>query len=111
MPEAKSAVYRLTPRARADLEEIWVYTADTWSSAQVDRYLAGLAKTFELLADMPEIARERTEFMPPVRLHPHQAHLIVCRVEVDHILVVRVPSGREDWAALISEAGFKNSGM
>jgi plasmid stabilization system protein ParE len=28
----------LTPRARADLKAIWIYTADRWNVAQADRY-------------------------------------------------------------------------
>lgn len=31
--------YRLTPKAEADLEDIWFYTAESWSPAQADRYI------------------------------------------------------------------------
>ena len=53
---------------------------------------------------------ERTEFDPPVRLHPHKAHLIVYRLEADHLLVIRVLHRRSDWTTLIEEAGPEISG-
>ncbi len=59
---------------------------------------------------MPEIARERTEFHPPVRLHPHQAHLIVYQLEDKHLLIIRVLHRRTDWTTFIEEAGLEVSG-
>ncbi|WP_369984046.1 type II toxin-antitoxin system RelE/ParE family toxin [Sinorhizobium fredii] len=56
---------RLTPRARADLEDIWQYTAETWSVEQADRYIESLSGTFEALLAMPEMARERSELPYP----------------------------------------------
>ncbi|WP_354317614.1 type II toxin-antitoxin system RelE/ParE family toxin [Sinorhizobium fredii] len=51
---------RLTPRARADLEDIWQYAAETWSVEQADRYIESLSGTLEGLLAMPEMARERS---------------------------------------------------
>jgi toxin ParE1/3/4 len=34
--------YELTPQALADLEGIWLYSAETWSSGQADRYIDSL---------------------------------------------------------------------
>lgn len=31
--------YSLSPRARADLKDIWTYTADRWTIEQADRYI------------------------------------------------------------------------
>ena len=53
--------------------------------------------TFELLAEHPQIARERPELHAGVRLHPYQSHLIVYAVRDFGILIVRVLHGRQDW--------------
>lgn len=92
---------RLTPAARRDLDAIWDFTAERWSAAQADSYLRGLAGLFQTLAEFPEIARERREITPPVRLHPYRAHLIIYRAEPDHLLVIRVVHGRQDWPVLL----------
>lgn len=42
--------YRLSPRAQADLEEIWLYTFKQWSLEQADRYHRDLIATIEALA-------------------------------------------------------------
>jgi toxin ParE1/3/4 len=52
-----------------------------------------------LLADSPNLARERTELSPPARIHPAGSHVVVYTIENDgSILIARVRHGREDWA-------------
>lgn len=95
--------YRLTPRALDDLEEIWRYTAETWSVGQADRFTDDLARVFETLAALPSLARERPEFDPPVRIHTHERHLIVYVVaEDDQVDIVRLLGGRQDWMAILN---------
>ncbi|PBB64827.1 plasmid stabilization protein ParE [Mesorhizobium sp. WSM4312] len=37
--------------------------------------------------------------IPPMRIHPFKAHLVVYRIEADgHILIVRIRHGHEDWS-------------
>jgi len=62
--------YLLTPAARNDLEDIWLYTVQQWSAEQADRYIDILEDTFDRLLFMPEMARARPEFDPAVRIHP-----------------------------------------
>lgn len=66
--------------------------------AQAERYHARLQRTFELLADNPEMARERPELSPPARIHPCGSHIVIYVVHDDGVLIVRVRHGREDWA-------------
>ncbi len=101
MTGASLTQYRLTPAARDDLEDIWRYGAQTWSPDQAERYMAVLEKTFGLLLEMPEMARERPEFTPPVRLHPSAGHIIVYRIEPDHLAILRVLGGRRDWLSIL----------
>ncbi len=49
------APYRLTPLAQQDLEEIWLYTAKTWSVEQADIYYQLLIETIKKIADKRSI--------------------------------------------------------
>ncbi len=97
--------YDLTPRAVADLEEVWRYGAETWSVAQADLFVDDLVALFQLIASAPEMARERAEFSPPVRIHAHRDQLIVYRVEPDHILIIRILGGATNWQAVLNRMG------
>lgn len=94
---------RFTREARHDLDDIWDYSAERWGADQADRYINGLERAFQSIAEMPEIARERTEFLPPVRIHPSAQHLIVYSINKEIIQIIRVLYGRQNWAALLSQ--------
>ena len=96
--------YRLTPRALGDLDDIWRFSAETWSIKQADRYIDELARIFETIAIMPTLARERNEFTPPVRIHLHESHLIVYTNEADHITILRLLGGQQDWISILKAA-------
>ncbi|WP_248633503.1 type II toxin-antitoxin system RelE/ParE family toxin [Cereibacter changlensis] len=91
----------LSPKAEADLEDVWIYTAERWSSHQADRYIESLAATFDMLLAMPLIARERKELSQPVRLHPTGSHLILYSIEGRDLLIIRILGGRQDWQVLL----------
>ena len=88
---------RLTAAAEEDLLSIFLDGAAHFGDAQAARYHAGLGKAFDLIALNPEMARERRELKPPVRIHPHGSHLIVYLVDAEGVLIVRVRHGHEDW--------------
>jgi toxin ParE1/3/4 len=101
MSSADPARARLSPKAFEDLEDIWRYTAETWSIDQADAYVDELSHVFEVIAAMPAMARERYEFDPPVRIHTHQSHLIIYTVSDDHIKILRLLGGKQDWRAIL----------
>lgn len=84
------AGFRISNAAREDIRGIGRYTQNAWGAAQRRRYLDGLNDRFIALSEMPEMAAERRDFDPPVRIHPYERHLIVYVTEDDGILVVRV---------------------
>ena len=101
MPASNPIAYRLAPAARRDLEDIWLYTAQTWTMAQADRYTDILEDTFDRLLFMPEMARERPEFDPPVRIHPSAEPLIIYRVKQDQLIILRLLGAGQDWHAIL----------
>jgi toxin ParE1/3/4 len=101
MTESSLTTYRLTPAAQKDLADIWLYTTQQWSVPQADRYTDILEDTLERLLFMPEMARERPEFDPPVHIHPSSNHLIIYRIENDHLSILRILGASQDWQTIL----------
>jgi toxin ParE1/3/4 len=59
-------------------------------------YYQDIISTFELLAASPKLARERMEFSPPVRVHPHASHSIIYRIEENTVFITRILRGNMD---------------
>jgi toxin ParE1/3/4 len=51
------AKYILTKLAVGDLSDIWIYSYDTWSEKQADKYYDLLLETFRLIAKNPYIGK------------------------------------------------------
>ena len=91
----------MRPAAETDLSNIWHYGADTWGIEQADRYADGLFALFDLLADFPEMARERSEFRPAVRIHPSGAHLVIYRAEGQAVEIIRILHAHQNLTAYL----------
>lgn len=90
--------YRLTRKAAQDIRAIYRQGTELFGSRQAELYHQSLQATFELIAHNPRLARLRSEINPPVRVHPHGAHLIVYLEQSDgSVVIVRVHHGRENW--------------
>lgn len=101
MSSAEPGLYRLAPKCLEDLEDVWRYTAETWSVAQADDYIDDLIRVFEAIATTPTLGRERPEFTPLVRIHPHQSHVIVYIIRDEGVVVLRILGGRQNWRAIL----------
>ncbi len=101
MADRRPTHLRLTPAAQADLEDIWLHGARTWSPDKADRHLDALGRSLEILLSMPEMARERREFNPPVRIHVTLGHLVIYRIEEDHLAILRILGAGRDWENLL----------
>jgi len=90
--------YRLTRKAAEDISAIFSEGARRFGLGQAESYHLGLAGIFLLISDNPELARNRLEISPPVRVYPYGSHLIIYFVEENRdVLIVRVRHGHEDW--------------
>ncbi|MFH1804461.1 MAG: type II toxin-antitoxin system RelE/ParE family toxin [Pseudomonadota bacterium] len=101
MSSVRPAGYQLTHKAIADLDDIWRYSAETWSVTQADHYIDDLVRLFDILADMPTMARERPEFSPPIRIHPFASSLIVYRVDPGPITILRLLGRSQNWQDIL----------
>jgi toxin ParE1/3/4 len=87
---------RLTPRAEADIDEIWDYTARQWGIEQADNYVLSLWRAMELVAADPRRGRSADEIKAGYRKHASGSHLIYFRQVGSDIEVVRVLHGAMD---------------
>lgn len=51
------AALRLVPAAKADLQDVWRYTADRWGEAQAENYMASLKRACHELMDSPLLGK------------------------------------------------------
>ncbi|WP_339771088.1 type II toxin-antitoxin system RelE/ParE family toxin [uncultured Pseudosulfitobacter sp.] len=98
---ASSGRWSLRPAAQADIADIWQHGAANWGVDQADRYADGLFAVFDLIADFPEMASERVEFTPPVRIHPTGAHLVIYRADGQGVEVIRLRHAAQNLTAFL----------
>jgi len=91
--------WRLSRRAHQDLVDIYITGALEFGEPVASAYHGQLRAVFAMLAQFPQLARERAEVTPPIRIHPFGSHLVVYTVEPDgSVLIVRIRHAHEDWA-------------
>lgn len=93
----------IRPAAQADLAEIWRHGCATWGADQADRYADSLFALFDLLADFPEMARERHEISPPVRIQPNGAHLVIYRATGQGVEIIRLMHAHQNLTAYLHD--------
>jgi toxin ParE1/3/4 len=82
--------YRLSPKARDDMESVWLYTLSQWGHEQTGKYIDDLAAAFDLLTTNPRLGKSGDNIRPGYRKHPTLRHVIYYR-EVDYgIEIIRV---------------------
>lgn len=89
--------YRLSLHAESDIIHLYQEGSRLFGPAQADHYHRGLEQLFDLLALNPEMARERTELSPPVRVQRYLSHIVLYIIEDGAPFILRVRHGSEDW--------------
>lgn len=86
--------YVLSPRAQADLDEIWDYTAKRWGEGQAETYIRLLQSAIETIASDPRKGRPCGEVRAGYRRYSAGSHMIFYRTLDAGIDVVRVLHSR-----------------
>lgn len=89
--------YVLSPRAQADLSDIWDYTAERWGTDQADGYLRLLQHAMEAIADNPRKGHLCEEVRKGYRKYPAGSHVLFHRSIETGIDIVRVLHSRMDF--------------
>jgi len=87
--------YRLTPKARQDLRQIWHYVADD-NEAAADALLVRLLDKLSLAADNPMMGVARPELGASARMLVEGSYLILYRPEPYGVLAVTVVHAMTD---------------
>ena len=89
--------YVLSPRAQADMEGIWDYTAERWNSVQAERYVRALQEAIETIAADPLRARPCDHIRAGYRKYSFGSHVIFFRAAASGIDIVRILHQRMDF--------------
>ena len=93
----------LTPRAEADIEEIWLYTLANWDADQADLYVDGLLARLEEMLVNPVVWRGRSDLLPGLMMTTYQRHFIFFYQHNDEVFVLRILHDQMNLIAQLSE--------
>ncbi len=82
--------YVLSPRAKADIDAVWDYTAEHWGDDQAERYIRALMKAIDIVARDPGKARVSDDIRPGYRRYRAGSHVIFFRLVEGQIDIVRI---------------------
>ena len=90
------ANYRLTPAAKSDLLEIWNYTFNIWGENQAEKYLLGIEKILDQLADNSGLGKWRPEINQDYYSFPCNKHIIFYIKSDGAIDIIGILHGKMD---------------
>jgi toxin ParE1/3/4 len=88
--------YVISKKAIADLEEIWLYTADKWPIVQADRYYNLIFDEIAFICKSPETGKQMDDIRKNYRAAKVKSHLIFFKVENEIVQIVRILHERMD---------------
>ncbi|MEP4377860.1 MAG: type II toxin-antitoxin system RelE/ParE family toxin [Alphaproteobacteria bacterium] len=86
----EKAEYRLSPKAREDMEAVWLYSLPQWGAQQTESYIDDLIEAFAFLARNPNAGSACDAIRQGYRRYPVIRHVIYYRATDYGIEVVRV---------------------
>ncbi len=86
----------VSPRARADIEDIWNYTVGQWGERQAEIYLRLLQAAVDAVASDPEVGQTCDDVQPGYRKYRVGSHVMFYRVNPNTVVVVRILHQRMD---------------
>ena len=96
------AEYVLSKKADADLDEIYVYSVQSFGETRADTYFLSLSACLQTLADNPRLGRTASWLTQGLLWHQHDRHIIFYMPEAAGILIVRVLHAAMDFTRHLS---------
>ncbi|WP_294825263.1 type II toxin-antitoxin system RelE/ParE family toxin [uncultured Flavobacterium sp.] len=83
--------YHISDEAIRDLDDIWLYTLETWSAEQADRYFNLLLNEIEYIANHFEDGRNMDFIKNGYRVSKMKSHLIFYKKSTDGTMeIIRI---------------------
>lgn len=95
--------YVISKEALADLETIWLYTAEKWSLTQADRYYFMIIDEIEFISRNVQSGKSMEYLRKGYRASKVKSHLIFYRISLDVIEIVRILHERMDLQTKLGE--------
>jgi len=94
---ARKCTVAFTARAQNDLDDILLYTRETWGKAQRSKYRAKLQHEFDQLAMFPHKGRARNDISNGLRSISIDHYLVYYRVGTNDLLMIhRIVHSKRD---------------
>jgi toxin ParE1/3/4 len=82
--------YTVAPRARRDLQEVWIYSRGRWGRARADGYIRDLTIAMQRIGENPQLGEACDHVRPGYRRHPAGSHVLFYQIRDDAVVVIRV---------------------
>lgn len=84
--------YKISTEATKDLENIWLYTFETWSVDQADRYYNLLMDEIEYIAQNPDSGKDYSHIRKGYWTTRVKSHFILYKIDIvrSRIEIIRI---------------------
>lgn len=84
--------YKISNEAANDLESIWLYTFQTWSRVQADRYFNLLLNEIEYVAENPKLGKDYSHIREGYFRVRVKSHFIFYKInsKKDEVEIIRI---------------------
>ena len=99
----KRLPYLIGKKALADLDEIWLYTVETWSLTQADRYFSLIFDEIDHICEHPTSGKSMDHIRKGYRASKVKSHLVFYRVIDNTIEIIRILHEKMDIDSRLTE--------
>ncbi len=83
-------MFKISYEVQNDLENIWLYTYETWSVEQADRYYNLILDEIEYLAENPDTGKDYSHLRKGYLRSKVKSHFIFYKINKNLIEIIRV---------------------
>lgn len=80
----------ISNNAQEDIENIYLYSLQTWPDQQASIYVETINETIRMLIDHPYIGKNSEELIGSFRAFPVNKHMIFYHVDNEALTIVRI---------------------